>query len=223
MIRAETSLSFANIATLLWKATVLLWCISKIIIDAEANLPKADLINWKRWWIQNDGRALKRQMKTMMMKNLYQKESDLKAKIQNENSLKSFFFFFFNSKVGNTEVILTFFISCFEIGSSYLHCQERQIRSFTIQSKSFQRIFISVNSVQKTSNLNYCSPNICRKFAMVSNINVNNAKTWLSNRANITSSSFWTSRNFPPSQESTKEFFFLSLERHKKSPAIDYS
>ena len=45
-------------------------------------------------------------MKTMMMKNLYQKESDLKAKIQNENSLKSFFFF--NSKVGNTEVTLTF-------------------------------------------------------------------------------------------------------------------
>ena len=114
-------------------------------------------------------------MKTMM-KNLYQKKSDLKAKIQNENSLKSFFFFF-NSKVGNTEVTLSFLISCFEIGSSYLHCQERQIRSFTIQSKSFQRIFISVNSVQKTSNLNYCSPNICRKFAMVSNINVNNAKT----------------------------------------------
>ena len=157
-----------------------------------------------------------------MMKNLYQKKSDLKAKIQNENSLKSFFFF--NSKVGNTEVTLSFLISCFEIGSSYLHCQERQIRSFTIQSKSFQRIFISVNSVQKTSNLNYCSPNICRKFAMVSNINVNNAKTWLSNRANITSSSsFWTSRNFPPSQESTKEFFFPFPLKDTKNPAIDYS
>ena len=45
-------------------------------------------------------------MKTMMMKNLYQKEPDLKTKIQNEKSFKSFFFF--NLKVGNTEVTLTF-------------------------------------------------------------------------------------------------------------------
>ena len=125
-------------------------------------------------------------------------------------------FFFSIWKLATLKSLLRFYVSCFEIGSSYLHCQERQIRSFTIQSKSFQRIFISVNSVQKTSNLNYCSPNICRKFAMVSNINVNNAKTWLSNRANITSSSFWTSRNFPPSQESTKEFFFPFPLKDKK-------